>query len=275
MGNPTEEQAVFAELLATHPMFASVAVADWRQPAKDPPDIEVDLEDRRKIGIELTSWLDEEQISSEKSAESMERGFRTAIMPEPANETEHIWIIWLAPKLRLGKRDGPAFRSELLALVGDIDARWAEEPSWQSPQGFLYQDFAEYPMLSKYLESLDIQPRRPQIASTMRKGGQHWLTFPGSGGMYSPYTAVDALYDCVEAKIEKYSAKPPGMEEFHLLVHYDKAFTYNSPVHGIGFGYGEAVAAAGARIGDDVGVFDKIFVLVRITEGEKVFQLYP
>jgi hypothetical protein len=60
-----------------------------------------------------------------------------------------------------------------------------------------------------------------------------------------------------------------------LLVHYDKAFAYNTPVHGIGFGYPEAVKAAAARIRRNVGVFKKIFVFVPVSDGQQAFQLYP
>jgi hypothetical protein len=66
-----------------------------------------------------------------------------------------------------------------------------------------------------------------------------------------------------------------GTYKFHLLVHYDKAFAYNTPVRGIDFGYAEAVQAAAARIGSAVGVFDKIYVYVPVTDGQKVFRLYP
>jgi hypothetical protein len=54
-----------------------------------------------------------------------------------------------------------------------------------------------------------------------------------------------------------------------------RAFVYNTPVLGIDFGYAEAVQAAAARIGSAVGVFDKIFVYVPVTEGQRVFRLYP
>jgi hypothetical protein len=48
----------------------------------------------------------------------------------------------------------------------------------------------------------------PSVASTMRKGGLHWLTFPARGGVYSPDWMVDALCEVVGAKIAKYAAKP-------------------------------------------------------------------
>jgi hypothetical protein len=79
----------------------------------------------------------------------------------------------------------------------------------------------------------------------------------------------------VQDKISKYPAIPTGMGKFYLLLHYDKAWTYNSQVEGIDFGYFGAVKAAAARIGSAVGVFDGIFVLVRVTNVEQVFGMYP
>ena len=168
-----------------------------------------------------------------------------------------------------------AFRSDLLVLLDAIDKRWTSEPEWDTPQGFAFSDFANYPTLAKYLNSFYIHPRKPHSASSMKKGGLHWLTFPAGGGAYSPDSMVDALCECIEAKTKKYAAKPAGAAEFYLLVHYDKALLYNTPVLGIDFGYAEAVKAASDRIGNVVGLFDRIFVFVPVANGKRAFQLYP
>jgi hypothetical protein len=275
MGDRAQEEAVFEGFLNAAPMFAGFEVKRWSQPKNDPPDIGAEMADRRKVGIELTSWLDESQIGREKKVELVELSFRDAVQPEPPNQTEHIFLLWMAPKRRMGLADKPVFRTELLALTEEIDQRWESQPDWQSPQGLPWTDFTRYPTLAIYLDSVDVHPRMPSVALTMRKGGRHWLTFPARGGAYSPGWMVDALCDVVQAKIGKYAAKPAGTHEFHLLVHYDKAFVYNTPVHGMDFGYPEAVQAAAARIGNTVGVFDKIFVYVPVSEGQKVFRLCP
>ena len=275
MGNPAEERDVFTGFLAAMPAFAGSPVTDWRQPAQDPPDVEADLADGRTVGIELTSWLDESQIGREKKVEIMETSFRDAIQPEPPNETERIFLVWLAPKRRIMPADRTAFRAELLALMEAIDRDWESIPWSDSPQGFDWKDFTKYPNLEKHLNSLDIHPRRAAVASTMRKGGLHWLTFPARGGAYSPDWMVDALVECVSAKTTKYFSKPSGAAEFYLLVHYDKGFVYNTPVLGIDFGYAEAVKAAAAQISGAVGVFDKILVFVPVAEGPQVFQFHP
>jgi hypothetical protein len=160
MGNPSEEREVFDGFLTGDPMFAGVAVADWRQPARDPPDIECDLADGTTLGIELTSWLDESQIGRAKKKEMMEDSFRQAIKPVPPNETEHIHLIWMDPKRRMISQDAGAFRTELLKAMEEIGQRWESEPDWESPQGFQFDRLGAYPMLKKYLDGIDVRKEK-------------------------------------------------------------------------------------------------------------------
>src|SRR6266852_3346509 len=129
------------------PMFAGSSVTDWQQPAQDPPDVQADLADGRKVAVELTSWFDESQIGREKKVEMVEASFRDAIQPEPPNETEHIFLVWLALKRRMPPAERAEFRSEMLALMEAIDKDWDNIPWSDSPQGFEWKDFTKYPTL--------------------------------------------------------------------------------------------------------------------------------
>jgi hypothetical protein len=162
-------------------MFADVAVQKWSQPANDPPDIECYLFDGSKVGLELTSWLDKDQISRAKQAEKIEEPFRRFLRFEP-NNTENFYFVVISTKKRLQKVDESKFRLDLLALISELDKRWNKEPDWQSPQGFSWSDFKGYPILEKYVEGLDIQPRMPSRPSTENKGRPGWLQFPLRGG---------------------------------------------------------------------------------------------
>jgi hypothetical protein len=66
-----------------------------------------------------------------------------------------------------------------------------------------------------------------------------------------------------------------GLDEFDLLVHYDLAWVYNSPVETLAFKFADAARARADLIGDDPGAFDKIFLFVPHNEAQSVFQLYP
>jgi hypothetical protein len=275
MGNPAEEKAVFEEFLVAAPMFADAAVRTWSQPTQDPPDIGCLLVDGRSIGLELTTWLDEGQMTAAKRDEGIEVSLRQALASAPANNSEHFFAIWICAKRRIQSANAQQFRTEILQLIADLDQKWNMDPGLRSPQGFAWNDFSRFPVLAKYVDSLEFHPRMPSVASTMEKGKLGWLTVEPRGGPYSADDMVGALCDRVRDKIAKYPSKPGGMAEFHLLVHYDKAWAYNSPVTGIDFGYAEAVQAAATRTGSAVGVFDRIFVFVRTTDGEKVFRLFP
>ena len=93
MGNPAEEKRVFEGFLAAAPLFAGVGVTKWCSSKNDWPDIECYLVDGRRIGLELTSWLEESQIRRAKIQESLEKSIRDAIRPEPPNQTEHIHLL--------------------------------------------------------------------------------------------------------------------------------------------------------------------------------------
>lgn len=202
MGNPAEEKAVFEEFLAAAPMFADAAVRTWSQPKRDPPDIDCELVDGRRIGLELTTWLDEDQMNSAKRDEGIEVSLRQALEPAPVNSTEHFFATWIYAKRRLKSADARRFRTEILQVIADLDQKWETEPGLQSPQGFAWSDFTLFPILAKYLDSLDFHPRMPSVPSTMEKGKLGWLIVEPRGGPYSPDDMVDALCDsCVLAPV--------------------------------------------------------------------------
>ena len=51
-----------------------------------------------------------------------------AIQPEPPNQTERFFLLWMAPKRRMERADGQAFKTELLALTGNGDTFFVSEP---------------------------------------------------------------------------------------------------------------------------------------------------
>jgi len=275
VGNPLAEKNMFTAFLAAAPDFAGEGVQNWCQPKQDPPDVMCTTVSDRQVGLELTEWLDQGQIADAKGTETIEDSIRKAIRPEPPNNTEHIHLAWLLtlPKARVKPADASAFRTELLQLVDEVDNRWDAEQEWQSPQGCWWLDFSCYPTLGKYLSQVRFFPR--SAFRNWSKGGQHWLTFPLPGGAYSEDSMVAALRARLGDKIQKYPARPGGLDEFDLLVHYDLAWAYNSPVETLTFKFADAARAGGEFIGDDPGVFDRIFLFVPQNEAQKVFQLYP
>jgi hypothetical protein len=152
-----------------------------------------------------------------------------------------------------------------------VDTRWESEQDWHSPQGCSWTDFSRYPTLGKYLDLVRFHP----CDGTSGGGGVLWIAFPARCGFYSEQTMVAALLVRLEDKIQKYAAQPLGLSEFHLLVHYDLAWEYNTPAETPTFKFEDDARAAVSFIGDDPGVFDRIFLFVPHNEAQQVFQLYP
>lgn len=277
MGNPVAEKNVFAEFLSAAPNFSGEAVASWGQPKEDPPDVLCTTLSGRNVGLELTEWLDQGQMSEAKAVESIERSILAAVQPEPPNNTEHIHFAQLIalPKARVKPADASAFRTEFLVLIEHVDKRWDTEEWWQSPYGCLWNDFSGYAKLGRYLSAIHFFPRSAFRQWSSTKGGQNWLTVPPRGGPYSEDSMVDALLKRLEGKIQKYAALPAGLDEFHLLVHYDLAWAYNSPVETPWFKFADAAGAGADFVADDPGAFDRIFLFVPHEASQRVFQLYP
>ena len=271
------EKSIFTEFLNAAPNFAGENIASWGQPKEDPPDVFCTTTAGRTIGIELTEWLDQGQMSEAKGLESIERSILTAIQPDPPNNTEHIHFASLLtlPRARVRPADAGLFRAELLRLVDEVDSRWDSESWWHSAQGCQWVDFGRYPALGKYLSQVHFFPRSAFGHWSSTKGGQRWLTFQCRGGAYSEDSMVDALLKRIEDKIQKYAARPAHLNGFDLLVHYDLAWAYNSPVETPWFRFADAARVGADFIGDDPGAFDRIFLFVPIEAGQRVFQLYP
>jgi len=273
--SPGAERCIFEAFLGTVPEFAGESVAEFDRPMQDPPDIVcITARTRRQIGVELTSWLDQRQMGAAKGVEAVQESILKAIQPEPPNNTEHIQFAWLHSLLRARVKpaDGPALRSEFMKLVYEVDARWSSEPAWRSPQGCPWKDFLGYPTLGKYLSQVVFFPRSA-YAGSMR-GNQYWITFPCRGGSYSEHPMVEALLTRLAAKIQKYTAIPANLSEFHLLVHYDQARAYNSPVETPFVKFKDAARVASAFVADDPGAFARIFLFCS-NESVEVYQLYP
>lgn len=228
-----------------------------------------------QVGLELTGWVVNRQIADAKADDAIEQSIRKAIHPEPPNNTEHIHIAWLIPQAKaLTTTETPRlFRTELMVLVGEVDRRWNREMESQSPQGCWWTDLSRYPTLGKYLSLVEFFPRSSLREWSSTEG---WLIFLSRGGSYSELSMVEALLVCIGAKIRKYSGRPPGLDAFHLLIHYDLAWAYNTPAETLHSKFADAARISGDFIGDDPGVFGQIFLFVPHTDGpQRVFQLYP
>jgi len=287
MGDRAAEKNIFESLHRVKPDFAGELLRVWNQPKQDPPDILCTTASGRTIGVELGEWLNEDQIRDRKGLEAIQNSLLKAIGKQPDNGFENIYFAWPCPlpKARVKPADALALREEILKLAEGVDRRWDQELDWQSPQGCFFDDFTGYPTVGKYLQLVRFFPRRhyegwPPYGRVVKRtwpAGCDWLVFRPAGGAYSQDAMVDALWAIIAKKIEKYEAKPPQvqMDDFYLLIHYNQAFLYNTPVETLFFKFEDAARAGSAFIGEDPGIFGKVFLMLAFQPGERVFQLYP
>lgn len=274
------EANIFRAFLKSNPNFAGEAIASWNQPVSDPPDILCTTVSGRKIGIELRAWLDESEMKDGKIHERYETAIREALEPQGDNNFKAVHFVWLTPTVAVLKGipvgERGQFRAEVLAKIAEIDE--ALDASG-NPQGEGSNDFSAYPMLQKYILDVHCHPRkiwRPNGNYGMRTWpkGMDWIMLRDRGGAYTHETMRDALILALDEKREHYATKPGGMDEFHLLIHYDAALYYNSPISTPFFNVNDAFHIAKQHVNGAPGPFERIFVFLAIEPGETTFQVY-
>jgi hypothetical protein len=270
-----DEQLAWNGFLSAEPKFAGEEIAGW-VPGPDPPDVLCTTVSRRKVGVELTKWVERDQLESGKIREKIEGGYLHVVTSEKEPRPDKIGWVWLYDKhRRLKPKDEAQFRRELYDCIAEQTA--LADPDWDNPQGAPVTEFEpRYPMLAKYLDSIWILPRHR--LEYLQPGGR-WILFENPGGAYTHDWMVQAALDRICSKIDDYEERDlhgqHSLDELHLLCHYDdEALLYNSPIRTAGFGYADLAAKVAEALAYDHGVFDKIF-LFHPWESKKVMQVYP
>ena len=278
-----DERIIFDSFLRAYPELAHEikewdAVEDWytkrdletpAHPFDKRPDILAVTTSGKRIGIELKSWINRDQIEKARRQERIHERILNAIGAQPPNETRNIGYIWLRPKeVRFDTRDAMGFRAELFRLIDDIDREAAK-----ISQG--HKDivtFTSYPILDKYLGGVRF------FLNPKGRFTQRWIRFPSGGGHYSPNEMLETLSRALLAhrcdKRYKDIRAHLGLDEVYLLVHYDfKAFAYNTPFDSPGFGFPEAASFARKILEGNGGYFDRVFLFHFLWAKEQAFRV--
>jgi hypothetical protein len=282
MLRPDEENA-WNGFKAAAPQFAGELLAsDGDGP--DPPDVMCVGKSGKRIGVELTKWLEHSQITNAKGREFFENSFLKIIDSAREPRPDRIGWVVLNPKSERVKPGHEAqFRSELFALLGkenatpdpplDEQGPPLPVPIWNSPQGAPVADFIGFPTLEVYLHDVWIFPRKRLDIPD----GFEWIMFRPAGGAYIPDWMVQAAIDRIRAKIQKYQhAKirtDHSLREFDLVCFYcDEALLHNTPINGIDFGFPQLALKVRKALEHEPKVFDRIF-LFNPNEKEQVIQV--
>ena len=269
-----DEREAWRGFLAAEPEFAGDPIGSAVD-GPDPPDILCVTISRKKIGVELTKWVEREEVASGKALESFEESYLHIIESANHARPDRIGWVWLHPKARRVKpEDVNQFRAELYDFLARENG--LTDPEWERPQGAAVQDFIGFPVLDSYLDSLWIFPRRRM---QLLPAGQTWIAFESAGSADTPTWMVQAAIDRILAKTRDYEDRNlhllHALDELHLVCHYrDEALLHDTPSHAPDFDFTAIALRVAQVLANDAEVFDRIF-LFNPYEVPKVIQVYP
>ena len=278
MGSRAQERAIFEAFLKIEPKFAGEEIANWAQPTdeKEFPDVICMSKSGRRIGVELGEWLNEGEIQAAKSTERLQDSLLAAVGEQGPNNTENIYLVWLRPKARarIEPTDFGDFRHQLFACLGEFDRRWPAEQFWHSPRSHLVagDELTPYPILARHLNGIRLFPRGVYGRKTKRQWpeGIDWIKFPSRGGTFSKETMFRPLLQLLADKKEHYGAT--DFDHLSLVVYYNQALLYNSPVETPRFGFQDVAAAAAQSLEGGADPFHSVYLFVAVDSG-RVFHL--
>jgi hypothetical protein len=291
-----EERAIFESFIRAYPDLLDEPIKDWfvladwyrimglqrpKPPYHDRPDIICVTESGRRVGVELKAWINEEQIAKAKLQAMFEENILRAIgRPLPSNDTAYLkGVVLKGRPRRFNKQDSEEFRSQLFELIRQADDKWRHKARWDQTLKQL-ADFAAFPMVAKYLTSVELVPDR----SSGGAGGVkkfpyvHWIRFPYSSCHFK-------LEDMLETLRERFSVTTDeryenicnrvGLNEVFLLLHYDlRAFEYNSGIDAPNWSFKDTEAFAKKTLGGCGGYFNKVFLFYSLPGQENVCRVY-
>lgn len=278
------EKLIFDSFLKACPDFANEPIEEWDvveewyakralEPPPHPfdkrPDVIALTASGKRIGIELKSWVNREQIADARKQERIQDNILKALGKQPPNETQHIGYVWFSAKnVRFDAHDAADFRGQMFVLIKEVD----QKPDWDHNRWQDVGDFNGLPILEKYLDSV-------RFHSTSRgRLNIRWIRFPSPGGFYSPNEMRETLRTSLLAhrSDERYRdlRTRVGLDEVYLLIHYDfKAFAYNTPFDAPNFGFKEAAEFASSALNGDGGYFDRIFLFHFLWGKEEAYRI--
>src|SRR6202140_557497 len=252
------EKLIFDSFLKTCPDFANEPIEDWDvveewyckralplppHPFDKRPDIIALTASGKKIGVELKSWVNRDQITAARKQERIQENILKAIGEQPPNKTQHIGYVWLSAKeVRFDPHDAAHFQEQMFGLLKQVDSSWSQEHGLRHCS-HERSDFTGFPILGKYLLRVHAKP------AIRERFEINWIDFRPPGGPYSPRAMLDTLNSSLAAHKtdERYKniRIQVDLDEVYLLVHYDfKAFAYNTPFDAPNFGFKEAAEFA-------------------------------
>ena len=216
-----DERELWRGFLAAEPGFAGESIGSAVD-GLDPPDVLCATLSGKKIGVELASWSQREQVTWRNARKSFEDSYLRIVESANHARPERIGWVWLHPKRREVKSaDLSQFREELYEFLARENS--LSDPEWDQPLGAAVQNFIGFPVIEECLDSLWIFPRRKLESS---QPGHGWIKFENSGAVSAPSWILGAVVDRILPKIAEYEHRNLqlrlALDELHLVCCYNE-----------------------------------------------------
>jgi len=212
------EREVLENLETAFPDFTGVPRA-WVSVAQgaDPPDF-VSRGPAPTVGLELTEWLDGEQMEMAKAKEVRRAQIQTILTKDWQNswQPQNIRAVFPSPRYegRINPSEEKSLRDEFFARVKSLDSETASNIRGWGP-AHRQTEFDGFPLLNKYFSSINCV----------------------HGGAFDPNLPAQSLERSLAEKLNAYSHPDKrahlakhGLAELNLLLHADYKHTwYNTP----------------------------------------------
>ena len=219
--------------------------------------------------------LHEAETSVAKPRWDFEASIREALGELPSNQFANLEALTYEPKRGVSsipQAQHASFREEFLAFAQWIDEHWKE--SWKRQFGQPFncetEPLANYALVSKYL----------QRVRALAKGGgfrtlpNRWISPEVQGGWYDPTWLTERIKELLRKASGHYASRP-DLDEFHLLLHYDRAVFLNAPAVGVDLDFvHHARAVAEFLKQEPPRPFDRVFLFIAVEPDPEVFMLY-
>ena len=259
-----EEQNLFEAFRKACPGFSC---GEYYLPEHDPPDvIYVDASGRR-IGIEICQWAHQGEMKAGRLRERIVQNMRDAIgEPQPVNTSKNFSLVVFFPKskVHLTRDEYPILRESLLQLITHVDEEWV---SRRPGQYYRFKEMNCFPPLKKCLELVGFRQRSLEDDSTMRAAltsDSHvdWIVPVGRFDSFDDSTMLVPLQELLRKKQARCRALKTHCDELHLVIAYDQALPYCSPITTPRRSVEDIAREAAAELSMDRGPFSCVFLLV-------------
>jgi hypothetical protein len=146
------EQIVLSDLETHFPDFAGPSLSWTKVPqGQDPPDF-LSASQRGNHGLELTEWLDGEQMTAAKGRESQHDQVHRILAGNWENEyrPKHFRGAFLAiGNERISRADEVPLRKQFFEHAAEIDGAWLTNPE-RTGNSLYVTEFPGYPLMAKY-----------------------------------------------------------------------------------------------------------------------------